>query len=161
MGAGQSQRSPLDDRSRLPLLYFLSPLTLCALCDIGLAPAWVNERKCRWAHAQARWHVQVMQQQAVLCCVSIIQSSLTRCVYGPDIYLPLMVSRCPRLLEEAPLIHCEPRAHVQELTKSLWLFCSISVSSSGCVWQGVYRSLCIPFSQPNPPCSCLKSMEQK
>ena len=31
-------------------------------------------------------------------------------------------------------IHCAPRAHVPELEKSLWLFCSMSVSSPGLLW---------------------------
>ena len=32
-------------------------------------------------------------------------------------------------------IHCAPRAHVPELEKSLWLFCSTSVSSPGLHWS--------------------------
>ena len=42
---------------------------------------------------------------------------------------------------------------MQELEKSLWLFCSISVNSPGCVWDAVQRSL----ARPTPLCSYLTS----
>ena len=42
---------------------------------------------------------------------------------------------------------------MQELEKSLWLFCGISVNSPGCVWDAVGRSL----ARPIPICSYLTS----
>ena len=44
-------------------------------------------------------------------------------------------SRCVRLLKKL-LGYFVPTGHVQGLEKPLWLFCSLSVSSPGCVWDG-------------------------